>query len=52
MCIRYIKSFHDHAMLNTTQGYNLLEECQKIKGVSRIAAQVGCGFFVVTSEVI
>jgi hypothetical protein len=32
MCIRYLKSFHDHAILNTTQGYNLLEECKKNKG--------------------
>ncbi|KZT23545.1 glycosyltransferase family 49 protein [Neolentinus lepideus HHB14362 ss-1] len=39
-CLRYLKRFYDQGILDTTQGYNVQEECKKIKGFSRIAAQV------------
>ena len=42
--VRYLKSYHDNEMLNTTRGFNVQEECKKIKGISRIAAQVVIGF--------
>jgi hypothetical protein len=38
--LRYLKSYHDNEMLNTTHGFNVQDECKKIKGLSRIAAQV------------
>jgi hypothetical protein len=40
MVHRYLKSFVELGLLNTTQGYNAVEECKKIKGVSRVAAQL------------
>ncbi|KIK90760.1 glycosyltransferase family 49 protein [Paxillus rubicundulus Ve08.2h10] len=34
-CLRYIRQHHDAGTLNTTLGYNVQEECKKIKGVPR-----------------
>jgi len=39
-CIRYLKSFHDYGLLNTTLGFNVQEECKKVKGMARFAAQL------------
>ncbi|KAL0955971.1 hypothetical protein HGRIS_002153 [Hohenbuehelia grisea] len=39
-CLRYFKSYHQRNLLNTSSGYNLQSECQKIKGVSRLASQI------------
>ncbi|EPQ54157.1 hypothetical protein GLOTRDRAFT_139535 [Gloeophyllum trabeum ATCC 11539] len=39
-CLRYLKRFYADGTLNTTRGHNVQEECRKIKGFSRIAAQV------------
>jgi hypothetical protein len=38
---RYLKSYYEHGVLNTTEAGNALEECRKIKGVSKLASQVG-----------
>ncbi|KAG1835985.1 hypothetical protein DFJ58DRAFT_719201 [Suillus subalutaceus] len=34
----YLKRHYDSGTLNTSHGYNLQEECRKIRGVSKIAA--------------
>lgn len=40
-CLRYLVSFHKMGLLNTTRGYNVQEECRKIRGISKVALQVG-----------
>lgn len=40
MLIRYLKRHYDSGTLNTSLGYNVQEECKKIRGVSKIAALV------------
>ncbi|OJA19953.1 hypothetical protein AZE42_03730 [Rhizopogon vesiculosus] len=38
VCLRYLKRHYDSGTLNTSLGYNVQEECKKIRGVSKIAA--------------
>lgn len=38
VCLRYLKRHYDSGTLNTSHGYNVQEECKKIRGVSKIAA--------------
>lgn len=37
---RYLKSFYDNGLLNTTLGFNVQDECKKVKGIARIVAHV------------
>ncbi|KAJ7594975.1 glycosyl-transferase for dystroglycan-domain-containing protein [Mycena floridula] len=39
-CLRYLKGYHESGILNTTRGFNVQDECKKIKGLSRVAAQL------------
>jgi len=48
--LRYLKSYYDHGLLNTTKAYHALEECMKVKGVSRLASQVSLAHHTGDSE--
>lgn len=43
--LRYLKRHYDSGTLNTSHGYNVQEECKKIRGVSKIAAMMVEGRF-------
>ncbi|KAF8583813.1 glycosyltransferase family 49 protein [Ramaria rubella] len=40
-CLKYLQIFLSENALDTIRGYNLQSECRKVKGFSRIAAEVG-----------
>lgn len=37
---RYIMRFLEEEVLNSTRGYNVQDECMKIKGISKLVTQV------------
>ncbi|KAI0313020.1 glycosyl-transferase for dystroglycan-domain-containing protein [Amylostereum chailletii] len=39
-CLRYIKRFQVEGSLNTTRAHNALDECSKIKGISKLLTQL------------
>lgn len=39
-CLRYLRNFHELGILNTTRASNALDECGKIRSVSRIITQL------------
>ncbi|KAF9268696.1 glycosyltransferase family 49 protein [Marasmius fiardii PR-910] len=39
-CLRYLKMYHEAGYLNTPRGYNLQDECRKVKGIARIATEI------------
>ncbi|KAJ4493792.1 glycosyl-transferase for dystroglycan-domain-containing protein [Lentinula edodes] len=39
-CLRYFKHYHDLGILNSTRGYNIQQECTKLKGFPQIAQQI------------
>ncbi|KAK1232168.1 hypothetical protein PQX77_004716, partial [Marasmius sp. AFHP31] len=44
-CLRYLKQYHELGILDAVQGFNVQDECKKIKGISELAAGV-CRLFV------
>ncbi|KAL0581338.1 hypothetical protein V5O48_000714 [Marasmius crinis-equi] len=36
-CLRYLKQYHELGYLDTARGYNVQDECKKIKGISELA---------------
>lgn len=40
-CLRYLYRFHTAGQLRASLASNAVEECKKIKGVEKLAAEVG-----------
>ncbi|KAJ8076862.1 hypothetical protein PM082_001285 [Marasmius tenuissimus] len=49
-CLRYLKQHHELGVLDAVQGYNALNECKKIKGISELAAGVRRLFVAILDE--